>query len=68
MKQMEGVVKVAEAKYPKEAGYRLFRIFDQSGCHKAFADDSLNVNRMNTKGGGAKPACHAHKRAENFSN
>ena len=27
----------------------------QSGCHMAFADDSLNVNCMNSKEGGCQP-------------
>ena len=58
MKQMRSVVKIAETKYPKEAGYRLFWIFDQSGCHMAFADNSLNVSRMNAKEGGAVPCMH----------
>ena len=49
---MKGVVRVVEAKYPKAEGYRLFGIFDQSGCHTAFADDSLN---MNAKERGAQP-------------
>ena len=51
MKQMEKVVKIAEAKYTKEQGYRLCLVFDQSGCHMAFADNTLNVNRMNAKEG-----------------
>ena len=42
MKQMESAVKIAEAKYPKEQGYHLFCIFD----------DSLNVEHMNAKEGG----------------
>ena len=58
MKQMRSVVKIAETKYPKEAGYRLFWIFDQSGYHMAFADNSLNVSRMNAKEGGAVPCMH----------
>ena len=33
MKQMKKVVKVAETKYPKEKGYQLYWVFDQSGCH-----------------------------------
>lgn len=59
MNQMKNAVKVAEAKYPKEKAYRLFWIFDQSQCHMAYADDALNVNRMNAKGG-KQPimACH----------
>ena len=58
MKQMEKVVQIAEAKYPKEQGYRLYWVFDQSGCHMAFADDSLNVNCMNAKEGGCQPLMH----------
>ena len=58
MKQMLGAVKIAEAKYPKEKGFRLFWVFDQIGCHMAFSDDSLNVNRMNAKEGGAQPCMH----------
>jgi len=58
MQQMHSVVKIAETKYPKEDGYRLFWIFDQSGCHMAYADNALNVNRMNAKEGGAVPCMH----------
>ena len=58
MKQMESAVQITEAKYPKEQGYRLFWIFDQSGCHMAFGDDSLNVNRMNAKEGGSQSVMH----------
>lgn len=57
MKQMEKV-KIAEAKYPKEQGYRLYLIFDQSNSHTAFANDSLNVNRMNVKESGCQPLMH----------
>ena len=46
MKQMGIAFKLAEAKYPKEKCYILFRIFDQSGCHMAYADDSLNVHTV----------------------
>ena len=49
MKQMASAVKVAEAKYPKDQGYRLDWVFNRSFCHSAFADDSLN----------AKTASHA---------
>jgi len=58
MKQMKKSVKLAEIKYPKEKGYRLFWIFDQSGCHMAFCENSLNVNRMNAKEGGSQPLMH----------
>ena len=50
MKQTKNGVKIAEAKYPKEDGYRLYWVFDQSSCHMAFDDDALNASRMN--------ACH----------
>ena len=30
-------------------------IFDQSSCHKAYAEDALNVKRMNVHPGGAQP-------------
>ena len=36
IKKMGIAVKIAEAKYPKEKCYRLFWIFDQSGCHMAY--------------------------------
>ena len=58
MKQMCSAVKIAEEKYPQEKVYRLFWIFDQSGCHVTHADDSLNVHRMNAKEGGSQPLMH----------
>lgn len=51
MKQMESAVRIAE-------DYRLFWVFDQSGCHMAFDEDSLNVNRMNAGPGGSVPCMH----------
>ena len=47
MKQTEKAVEVAVAKYPKEKGYRLFWVFDQSSCHTAFNENALNANKMN---------------------
>ena len=58
MKQMKNAVSIAEAKYPKEDGYRLFWVFDQSSCHMAFGDDALNASRMNASPGGAQPLMH----------
>lgn len=55
MEQMASAVKIAEAKYLKEGGYRLFWVFDQSGCHMAYAEDA---NRMNAKDGGCQPLMH----------
>ena len=51
MKQIERAVDVAEAKYPKKQGYRLFWVFDQSTRHTAYNEDALNVNSMNTRPG-----------------
>lgn len=58
MAQIKKVVPIAEAKYPREDGYRLFWIFDQSGCHMAFPDDALNPNNMNAKPRGKQPLMH----------
>ena len=58
MKQMESAVQIAEAKYSRSEDYRLFWVFDQSGCHMAFDDDALNVNRMNAGPGGSVPCMH----------
>lgn len=55
---MKNAVSIAEAKYPKEDGYRLFWVFDQSSCHMAFGDDALNASRMNASPGGAQPLMH----------
>ena len=55
MKQMQSAVEIAESKYPKHQGYRLFWVFDQSSCHTAFADDALNANKMNARPGGQQP-------------
>ncbi len=58
MNQMEYAVDVAEAKYPKDQGYRLFWVFDQSSCQGAYSEDALNVNRMNANPGGKVPLMH----------
>ena len=46
MKQIKEAVDNAEGKYPKEKGYRLFWVFDQSTCHTAYDEEALNANRM----------------------
>ena len=46
MKNVEDAVKIAEYKYPARKNTLVF-IFDQSSCHKAFAEDALNATRMN---------------------
>ena len=55
LSQMDHAVKIAEIKYPKEIGYRLIWIFDNSSCHNAYADDALNASLMNAKPGGKQP-------------
>ena len=52
MEQMKRAIKIAEFKYPKSDGWKHVWIFDQSGCHAAMADDSLNVSKMNVNPGG----------------
>ena len=54
MKQVEHAVTIAEIKYPRSSHNLLF-LFDQSSGHTAFADDALNVNRMNVNPGGTQP-------------
>ena len=52
--QLKRAVEIAEIKYPKAAGWRCCWVFDNSSCHNAMADDTLNVNCMNVKPGGAQ--------------
>ena len=54
---MDKAVEVAEAKYPKEEGYRLYWIFNHSSCHTTCAD-SLNASKMNVKPSGCQPLMH----------
>ena len=56
MAQIEDAAKIAEVKYSRDKGYRLVWIFDHSSCHGAYADDALNVYKMNAKPGGKQPA------------
>ena len=48
MKNVEDAVKIAEFKYPPHRNIIVF-IFDQSSCHKAYAEDALNASRMNER-------------------
>ena len=52
--QVEHVIKIVKVKYPREL-YDVIWLFDHSSGHTAFADDALNVNRMNVRSGGAQP-------------
>lgn len=55
MAQMKIAVDIAEAKYPRESGWKLVWVFDQSSCHKAMSDDALDASAMNVKPGGKQP-------------
>jgi len=52
--QVENVIKIVKVKYPKEF-YDVIWLFDHSSSHTAFAEDALNVNKMNVRPGGAQP-------------
>ena len=52
MTQLEEAAKIAEAKYPREDGWRVVWIFDHSSCHAAMPDDALDVSKMNVNPGG----------------
>lgn len=41
LKQVADAITIAEIKYPKLEGYRLYCVFDHSSCHVAYADDVL---------------------------
>ena len=55
---MEIAATIAELKYPREKGFRLYFIFDHSSCHGTFADDALCASKMNLKPGGKQPKMH----------
>ena len=52
--QVKQAVTIAEIKYPLSS-HNLVFLFDQSSGHTAYAEDSLNVNRMNVNPGGSQP-------------
>ena len=54
MSNVKDACKIAEYKYPADS-HTIVWFFDQSSCHRAFADDALNVRRMNVRPGGAQP-------------
>ena len=53
MENVKNAVKIAKHKYPTSS-YTVCWIFDQSSCHKAYAEDALNVKCMNVRPGGAQ--------------
>ena len=54
MHNFRSAVKIKKNKYPA-ISYTVCWIFDQSSCHKAYAEDALNAKRMNLRPGGAQP-------------
>ena len=54
MKNVEDAARIVKWKYPADKCDVVF-VFDQSSCHRAFADNALNVKVMNVKPGGAQP-------------
>lgn len=57
MSNVRDAVAIASFKYPSDC-YTICWLFDHSSCHRAFADDALNVNNMNVKPGGAQALMH----------
>ena len=51
MAQVKQACTIAEYKYPRET-HSIVWLFDQSCGHCAYAEDALNINRMNVKPGG----------------
>lgn len=51
---VKDALKIAAFKYPARRNTLVF-VFDQSSCHKAFAEDALNASRMNVRPGGKQP-------------
>ena len=51
---VEDAAAIANFKYPSDK-YTITWLFDQSSCHRAYADDALNVANMNKGPGGAQP-------------
>ena len=45
---------IAEFLFSSEK-YTILWLFDQSSCHRAFAEDALNARRMNVHPGGVQP-------------
>ena len=51
---MADAVKIANFKYTPKKNAIVF-VFDQSSCHKAYAENALNVNRLNVHPRGKQP-------------
>lgn len=49
---MDSAVKIADTKYPKDKGYQVAWVFDNSSCHNAYSENALVAANMNAKPGG----------------
>lgn len=58
MANVDDAIQIAEHLYPPDS-HTIVWLFDQSSCHKAFADDALNVRQMNVHPGGSQPRMRA---------
>ena len=54
MANVKNAMKIAKFKYPSQL-HTVCWVFDQSSCHRAFAEDALNAKHMNVHPGGAQP-------------
>ena len=54
MQNVEDAARIAEFKYDSSK-HTIVWLFVQSSCHRAFADDALNVNKINMCPGGMQP-------------
>ena len=54
MNNVNDVCKIAKFKHPSEKHMVVF-IFNQSSCHRNFADDAINARVMNVQPSGAQP-------------
>ena len=55
MANVKDAVKITTLIYASTS-HTVVSVFDQSSCHRAFADGALNVRWMNVRPGGAQPA------------
>lgn len=58
MLQVEEAFAIADIKYPKEEGWKVVWVFDQSSCHKVMVADVLDASKMNVNPGGKQPKMH----------
>lgn len=58
VKVVENALLVAQYKFPRDKAHEVLWFFDQSGVHVRFADDALNVSKMNLNPGGKQPEMH----------